>query len=63
MIRINCDICGANIPQGEVTQMTLRKPNGQGLQMELCKECQKMLDTFVNETRLKVRAEEGDGTD
>lgn len=60
MIRINCDICGNNIPQGEVAQMTLRKPNGQALQMELCKECQDMFDAFIKETRLQVKAVENE---
>lgn len=56
MIRITCDRCGGNIPQGEVAQMTLRKPNGQVLQQELCKECQDLFDNFIKETRLQVRA-------
>lgn len=58
MIRINCDICGNNIPQGEVAQMTLRKPNKQALQMELCKECLKIFDNFTAETKQMVRSGE-----
>ena len=55
MIRITCDICGANIQQGEVSQMTLRAPNTQVLQMELCKDCLKLFDDFIYETLQMVK--------
>lgn len=54
MIRINCDVCGADIKQNEVYVATVRQPNGQTIQMELCNECIAMFDKFIKETKEAV---------